>query len=80
MDVGFKVVLQFYDQGDFKGSFVFLEWYLNEYFEDVQAGLLMVSVLFGDWQLEWAINILYQMEEIMVEKGDLYWLLVLVYI
>ncbi|WP_282779656.1 zf-HC2 domain-containing protein [Phaeodactylibacter xiamenensis] len=80
MDAGLKAALQLYDQGDFKGSLVFLERYLNEHPEDVQAGLLMASALLGDWQPERAINILHQMEETTVEKGDLYWLLVLAHI
>lgn len=80
MDAELKAALQFYDKGDFKGSLVFLERYLNEHPEDVQAGLLIASALLGDWQPERAINILHQMEETTVEKGDLYWLLVLAHI
>lgn len=72
--------LELYDQGDFEASIIFLERHLKAYPEDNQAWLLMASALLGNWQPERAINILHQLEETKVEKGDLYWLLTLAHV
>lgn len=72
-----RAALEWYEEGGYEESAIFLERHLNQHPRDEQAQLLLASALLGNWRGERAVDILHQLENTSTETEDLYWYLAL---
>ena len=75
-----KAALSLYEDGDYEGSIVFFQRYINQFPGDLEVQLLFSSALLGNWETERAINVLHQLASTLADQSELNWLLVLAHI